>query len=259
MNYPEAPRIQKTTNYGIFRHLNFNRNLDKTNLTKLRKQTEKRFQMHKFPIIVNKNYEIIDGQHRFEVCRDMGTPVYYIVENKEQAEISDVRSVNIAGRRHTITDRIEMLEKEGDSHVIAATAVYNAFEGRFRKACVVSLVGFFNTGGNIGTQIDEGNYRARFESEAYDLLYKLDTHPLIPDRYSEKAVFAFADVIRSNEVRVADLIERCSDNAYMFTPSRTRADYVNNIMKAYNYRLTEKNRLDYKWRKHRRDKFKVTK
>ena len=53
-------------------------------------------------IIVNENYEIIDGQHRFEVIKELNLPLRYIIcegygfaaigKNEKKVEIEDNRS-----------------------------------------------------------------------------------------------------------------------------------------------------------------------
>ena len=35
----------------------------------------------KNPIVVNEKMEIIDGQGRFEVCKEKGLPIYYNIVN----------------------------------------------------------------------------------------------------------------------------------------------------------------------------------
>jgi hypothetical protein len=70
-------QIQKTTNYDLFKYLLGNRKLKKNHIKKLRTSIEKSNHLNLHPIIVNQNYEVIDGQHRLEVARQLGLEIYY--------------------------------------------------------------------------------------------------------------------------------------------------------------------------------------
>lgn len=73
--------IISTKNYEIFKTLTGNRPLDKYHLKKLKKSIEASNQIAVHPIIVNENYEVIDGQHRLEVCKQLGIEICYILSN----------------------------------------------------------------------------------------------------------------------------------------------------------------------------------
>jgi hypothetical protein len=70
-------KIQFTTQYGKFGFIGGNRQVNKANLNSLRKSMEEEMLMS--PIIVNEKYEIIDGQHRFLVRKEMGKEIPYII------------------------------------------------------------------------------------------------------------------------------------------------------------------------------------
>jgi len=70
-------KIQFTTQYGKFSFIGGNRQVNKANLNSLRKSMEEEMLMS--PIIVNEKYEIIDGQHRFLVRKEMGKEIPYII------------------------------------------------------------------------------------------------------------------------------------------------------------------------------------
>jgi hypothetical protein len=70
-------KIQFTTQYGKFSFIGGNRKVNSRNLNALRKSMEQEMLMS--PIIVNEKYEIIDGQHRFLVRKEMGKEIPYII------------------------------------------------------------------------------------------------------------------------------------------------------------------------------------
>lgn len=56
-----------TKDYSKFKHLEGNRNIVKPHLKRLKASMEKNYLFS--PILINEKHEIIDGQHRFEVCK----------------------------------------------------------------------------------------------------------------------------------------------------------------------------------------------
>ena len=67
--------IMRTENYDMFKKIGGNRKLNKTNYAKIVKSMKEEQLI--IPIVVNERYEIIDGQHRFQACEDLGKPVYF--------------------------------------------------------------------------------------------------------------------------------------------------------------------------------------
>lgn len=69
--------IIQTMDYSLFKPMNGNRNVNKVHVNRLIKSFRKSYLIS--PIIVNKYYQIIDGQHRFEAAKTIGLPLYYFI------------------------------------------------------------------------------------------------------------------------------------------------------------------------------------
>lgn len=71
-------QINKTKDYSIFKYLTGNRPLNKSHLKKLKLSIEKNNCLNLHPIVVNDNFEIIDGQHRLECAKQLGVEIFFI-------------------------------------------------------------------------------------------------------------------------------------------------------------------------------------
>ena len=71
--------VLKTNDYTKFKTKQGNRELNKLHLKRLMSSVKELDLLHANPILVNEKYEIIDGQHRFTVCKELNKPVYHIV------------------------------------------------------------------------------------------------------------------------------------------------------------------------------------
>ena len=100
----ENPKIQQTTDYGIFKKVPFNRQKDKNHVKELQKIILKENLLHLHPILINEKMEIIDGQHRLEAAEALGLPIFYI-----QGELSydHILNSNLFQRKLNLTDVIK--------------------------------------------------------------------------------------------------------------------------------------------------------
>lgn len=101
---PEELIIHQTYNYSMFKTIKGNRQLNPANYSKLLASMKERFLIS--PILVNEEMEIIDGQHRKEVCEALGYPVFYHI--KKGYSIDEVKIANTTGATWTLGDFLEL-------------------------------------------------------------------------------------------------------------------------------------------------------
>lgn len=67
----------------------------------------------KIPIIVNQNFVILDGHHRYEICKELGIEVKHIVNSfdSQTEELVFVGETNLQRRHLTLVQRIMLAEK----------------------------------------------------------------------------------------------------------------------------------------------------
>lgn len=106
--------IYESYEYDQFKFINFNRSICKKNLTKLVSLNEEKNRFHLFPIVVDEEFNIIDGQHRFEACKKMDAPIYYVIDESNENHWQAITDVNQAGKKHSIGDVYEMLLRDND-------------------------------------------------------------------------------------------------------------------------------------------------
>ena len=86
-NNKEVNKVYRTNDYDLFKKINGNRAVNKLHLNRLIESIENYDLTHAAPIVVNKNYQIIDGQHRFDACLTLNKPIYYIVVDGNLKEV----------------------------------------------------------------------------------------------------------------------------------------------------------------------------
>lgn len=88
--------IHATDQYDIFKYREDNREINKSFVDKLIKSIQRSNDLKLQPIIINSDFEVIDGQHRLEAAKTLKCTVYYVIdENFNQNKMISMNSVKI--------------------------------------------------------------------------------------------------------------------------------------------------------------------
>jgi hypothetical protein len=76
-NQNQPNQVHTTTDYFLFKSIDGNRNKNLIHINRLKKSMSENYLFT--IIIVNEKYEIIDGQHRFDVIQELKLPLHYVI------------------------------------------------------------------------------------------------------------------------------------------------------------------------------------
>ena len=79
-------KIYSTKDYSRFSFLENNRIVKRSHVNEFKEEIKKNDRTMCFPIVVDPNLRIIDAQHRFHACMELGLPIYYVVDDDDDAE-----------------------------------------------------------------------------------------------------------------------------------------------------------------------------
>lgn len=94
----------RTYDYSIFKRLDGNREVKSIRVAKIRKSIEKNGYIYN-PLVVNEKYEIIDGQGRLEVLKEMTLPVDFVI--CEGAGVEECIALNANTTSWSMKDYVE--------------------------------------------------------------------------------------------------------------------------------------------------------
>lgn len=147
-------QIQKTKEYKKFKFLLGNRPLNRSNLKKVTQSIAIKNMLEINPIIVNSKLEIIDGQHRFQIAKENGFPIYYFV--LEDGGLRDVHALNNISRKWNSEDYIKSYAIQGDV-TYRKLLKFMEDNGIVMSIAVILLKG--NAGGREVNQIKSGSFK----------------------------------------------------------------------------------------------------
>ena len=98
------------------------------------------------PIIVNSNFEVLDGQHRLEACKVNQLPLYFIIS--DDMDLESIRAINSVVKKWTLEDYLES---------------YKQLETKL--AGPYTTIAWYNKGTMAGSQITEEFKKGRLVIE----------------------------------------------------------------------------------------------
>ena len=84
--------LGSTDNYKSFRFFGYNRAIDNANLNKIKSSIKSRGQI--MPVLITKDFAVIDGQHRVLALQELGLLVHYVIcNNYIPLDVEEVNNV----------------------------------------------------------------------------------------------------------------------------------------------------------------------
>ena len=99
-------KLMMTTDYDKFQYIGGNRDVNDKHMKNLSRSVLKTG-TNVQPVIVNSKFEVIDGQHRLDACREAGVPVSYIVLDMAMSKEALMIELNINSKNWSGKDYLE--------------------------------------------------------------------------------------------------------------------------------------------------------
>ena len=128
-NIPEnkdavVTQIMSTNDYSKFNFKEGNRKINNRNYFKLLESMKQEQLM--IPILVNEQFEIIDGQHRFQAAKELNLPIFYFIVDGYGSE--EMKRANLVSSNWTKDDFLNMFLADGDKRYEAINSIIENYE-----------------------------------------------------------------------------------------------------------------------------------
>lgn len=229
--------------YADFQLITGNRQLNKTKIKKIRNDIIKGLDVLRYcPILVKENgrwLEIIDGQHRFEVAKEMNSKVWYIVV--EDFTLLDIARINSNTEKWKTEDYINCYATQGNEHYIKLKGFLK--ETRFPLSVTLRLMLTGKVGGDAG--IDTINSE-KFKRGLFEINHLTETTKMVEatsmfesfaDKNSRHFIIAIDTILRSDKCDFAELIDMYKQGNVKLVKQDSVKGYLTNLEEIYNYRM----------------------
>ena len=244
----ESFKVQSTKNYGLFEKLKGNREINKANLNRIKESMQK--ELLPIPVLVNQNYEIIDGQHRVKAAAELELPVYYMVV--PDMNLNDVHTLNSIGKKYSFDDYLEGYAAAKLEHYENALA----FRKKYKFTAAVFM--FIWTGsksrctsGVAMNKFKTGNLVINDLKKCYDiadnLTYLINEFKNELPLHKRPACIAMAEMMLHTDFNLDKLVKNLNGNAVkrLRYNSSVAEDWRRGLQKVYNFNVNKKNRITF--------------
>ena len=232
--------VHTTEDYTRFEFNELNRGVDAAHVRKLKKNIKDIGLVQ--PITVDSDGHIIDGQHRFHACRELGIPVRYIIQDSMNME--DVVALNNISKPWSTMDKVQSFAAQGNEHYQKLLDFYQDCKELDNRISIrVAILIAQGSASHASTNqkkmnIGKGTWEFREDYEvALKRLYSLLQFKRWDFYLKQSFVTAFLRCLRTIDgFDPSELLKRAETHSHMFVYAGTTEETLRVFENVYNYR-----------------------
>lgn len=232
--------VHTTEDYTRFEFNELNRGVDAAHVRKLKKNIKDIGLVQ--PITVDSDGHIIDGQHRFHACRELGIPVRYIIQDSMNME--DVVALNNMSKPWSTMDKVQSFAAQGNEHYQKLLDFYQDCKDLDNRISIrVAILIAQGSASHASTNqkkmnIGKGTWEFREDYEvALKRLYSLLQFKRWDFYLKQSFVTAFLRCLRTiDDFDPSELLKRAETHSHMFVYAGTTEETLRVFENVYNYR-----------------------
>lgn len=232
-------QVHTTKDYSLFKPIDGNRNKNLLHINRLKKSMSENYLYT--VIIVNDKYEIIDGQHRFEVIKELGLNLNYIV--CDGYGLNEVHILNQNSKTWSSDDYLDGYCKLGYSDYIK----YREFKQKYdigHYECMWLLNG--SQLSNPTVVFYSGEFKVKRYKEAIEIIEKImQIKPYYSEWKRRSFIFAILQLLKNEKFNFEEFLSKLKIQPTSLVNCTTTNQYVALIEDIYNFKRREKVSLKY--------------
>lgn len=243
-------KVYHTTNYNAFKIIKGNRKLNQNKIIRIKDAINGSLDMLRFcPIIVDSEMNVIDGQHRLQICKDMKRPVYYVISTYK-VTLRNVARLNANTEKWKTIDYITCWIQNGDQGYVKAKEIVE--DSGIGYAVILGLL----HNGNASTYKDtvEDDSKKSQHQLVKDGILKishLTYTELLIDEFKKvrnhcdgagnrSLISAIERLIEYGEYKSDVMIKKIEDSNMRIEARSSPKDYLKQIEEIYNFRNSKR-------------------
>jgi len=231
--------IYKTYNYLHFQKLQGNRRVNRSHLNRLLASIEEKSLI--VPIIVNENYQIIDGQTRYECWKMLGKPIYFI--KISGYGLPEVQRLNNNMKKWNYNDFLDSYCELGYKDYLLFRDFKNKY-GFDNRSSITMLKQ--SAGGKDTKDFQEGKFRVKNYSIACKWATEITKIKKYYYGYNRRAfVTAMLHLLNHENFEMKILIQKLKYQSSKLVDCTNKTQYVTLLQDIYNFKSTKKVNLIY--------------
>lgn len=234
--------IRESRDYTRFKFIDCNRPINENNVAKIAESIRTCGYIKSHALIVNEQYHIFDGQHRFEACKMLNLPIYYVVD--PTLDINVLRNLNVNRQGWKTTDHLSLYCSDkytGDnqSEYIRFRELAVEYSMFNLDGLTALFAGRYYPGGANGQAFKNGKFTIQNEAKTRELLdYLLELRDSGFDLYNNrKFLSAMGKAHAHPDFDLNRFATRFKTKSALMRGRTTQKEYMDGINEIYNFNL----------------------
>lgn len=233
-------QIYFTKEYSSFRMINGNRQLNQSKINRIKEDIQNGIDVLKYcPILCveNKNkLDIIDGQHRFWVAKELKSCVWYILVNG--FTLQDIAKINSNTEKWKNADYINCYIQQGNKHYELVQEFMDTYGAPL--SVTLRLLGFGKVGKdkgvneNVSLDFKRGMFIVNHEEYARQFMDSVMEFKQFPGCSTRPFIIAIDMIIAAGKCDFDELVQKFKADPSKLLKRDSAKEYLNNLEEIYN-------------------------
>lgn len=230
--------VYESTDYGKFTSVEFNRDVKESRFNKIKASFEEKEILN--PITVNENFEIIDGQGRYEVCKALDRPVKYVTS--VGANIEDCRRMNKYNTPWSNDDFVDSYARAGFESYARIKRIHEKTNASYTSIQAIL--------GSSSAKFDLVCGNLQLSQEQEDFAYKVFEHSenlkkalMYTGRLTKTFHVSVRIMLKTEGYDPKRMLEKCKYYSVNFVMMNSLEGMLKQWSKAYNYKAKTTQKL----------------
>jgi len=217
-----------------------NRALDWDHVERLTDSIQAKNLLEDFPILVDTNMVVIDGQHRLMAAEALDVPIFYKVSML--ATVDDVARVNADTKRWTAYDYMDRYVKEGRPEYLKLAKFMDEFVALNIPISVAIPLCNYGTTTSLARSFNTGNYQCNDIPFARTVLHAvIDFGQYLKFYLDRRFISTVATLMANADYNHRRMMKRMEYASSKIVKCPDRQAYYDKFNEVYNYRVREEN------------------
>lgn len=237
----EGTEVLETLKYEMFKTDIKNRPIDEEKVYFFMKQFKAgKFFMKEFPIIIDHDLVILDGQHRFEAVKRLELPLYF--RYAHSLTIHNVVDVQLNAGWKTPDYLHTFIQQKNMNYIIL-----NRFIKKYQISTTVAVLLLSGESGLKKSGYYDGTFIIKDETKAHEQANAINTLGSLALGLNRDRTFclAVAKIISHPDYEEKRMTEQLTKYTSLMIRQVTVNGYIKNLEEIYNYKLYSKNRVRF--------------
>ena len=225
--------MSQSNDYNKFHFLTQNRDLNRRHINRLKESITKNGYLQSNPIIVDEDFNIIDGQHRFVACKEAGLPIYYeVIDNSEDLIID----LNTTQKKWNMGDYINYYANKGNGHYQRIKQINKKYGLSYDIILTLATGGV--TSGTVSERIRKGGLSFTLDDslrvQSLIGLFK-DICNNIRISLTSRLTGALIEISNSKNFKWERMLRQSKEYSTVAYKCRTKDEYIDMLKGLYNF------------------------